>query len=61
LEGLLIVRPDKSKINVFDIDVKNAENFAQRVKSQYKVEIEIADSVENAVSHFYNTSILYYT
>jgi alanine dehydrogenase len=50
LEGLLIVRPDISKINVYDIDAKNAENFVQDVKLHYQVDIEIADPVENAVS-----------
>lgn len=50
LEGLLIVRPKISKINAYDVDKKSGENFAQHVKAEYSVDIELAASVEDAVA-----------
>ncbi len=50
LEGLLIVRPEISKINVYDVEKNSAENFVQYVKANYSVDIELAKSVEDAVA-----------
>lgn len=50
LEGLLIVRPELSKINAYDVDIRSGENFVQHIKANYSVDAELAKSVEDAVA-----------
>ena len=50
LEGLLIVRPGISKINAYDVDAKRAENFVQNIKASYSIDVELKESVQDAVA-----------
>ncbi len=49
LEALLIVRPELSRIVVYDINEANMKLFAEEARTQYGLQVEYASSVRDTV------------